>query len=228
MAMKPALRTVVEKLTDTELIERTRSGDMQALEALMRRHNRTLYRTARAILRDDAEAEDAVQEAYFQAYKALGRFRGESKLSTWLVRIVANEALMRRRKNARKAVVVPMDGATSDEQVENLMSDEPGPEHDALRGEMRRLLENRIDALPDGYRAVFVLRALEELTVEETASALDIPEATVRTRYFRARGLLRESLARDIDRSLEQAFGFAGERCDRIVARVLERIAAET
>jgi RNA polymerase sigma-70 factor (ECF subfamily) len=93
---------------------------------------------------------------------------------------------------------------------------------------MRRLLENRIDALPDGYRAVFVLRALEELTVEETASALDIPEATVRTRYFRARGLLRESLARDIDRSLEEAFGFAGERCDRIVARVLERIAAGT
>lgn len=228
MAMKPALRTAVEKLTDTELIERTRSGDMQALEALMRRHNRTLYRTARAILRDDAEAEDAVQEAYFQAYKALGRFRGESKLSTWLVRIVANEALMRRRKAARKAVVVPMEGATSDPQLEDLMSEEPGPEHDALRGEMRRLLENRIDALPDGYRAVFVLRALEELTVEETASALDIPEATVRTRYFRARGLLRESLARDIDRSLEQAFGFAGERCDRIVARVLERIAAGT
>jgi RNA polymerase sigma-70 factor (ECF subfamily) len=201
---------------------------MHALEALMRRHNRTLYRTARAILRDDAEAEDAVQEAYFQAYKALGRFRGESKLSTWLVRIVANEALMRRRKTSKTAVVVPMDAAASSEQVENVMSEEPGPEHDALRGEMRRLLENRIDALPDGYRAVFVLRALEELTVEETASALDIPEATVRTRYFRARGLLRESLARDIDRSLEQAFGFAGERCDRIVARVLERIAAGT
>jgi RNA polymerase sigma-70 factor (ECF subfamily) len=228
MAMKPALRTAVEKLTDTELIERTRSGDMHALEALMRRHNRTLYRTARAILRDDAEAEDAVQEAYFQAYKALGRFRGESKLSTWLVRIVANEALMRRRKTSKTAVVVPMDAAASSEQVENVMSEEPGPEHDALRGEMRRLLENRIDALPDGYRAVFVLRALEELTVEETASALDIPEATVRTRYFRARGLLRESLARDIDRSLEEAFGFAGERCDRIVARVLERIAAGT
>jgi RNA polymerase sigma-70 factor (ECF subfamily) len=121
-----------------------------------------------------------------------------------------------------------MDTATASEQWEDPMSDEPGPEHDALRGEMRRLLESRIDALPDGYRAVFVLRALEELTVEETAAALNIPEPTVRTRYFRARGLLRESLARDIDRSLDDAFGFAGERCDRIVANVLERIKAGT
>jgi len=226
--MKTAIQESVERLDDTELIVRTRAGDMRALEALMRRHNRTLYRTARAILRDDAEAEDAVQEAYLQAYKALGTFRGESKLSTWLVRITANEALMRRRKNARTAVVVPMDTATASEQWEDPMSDEPGPEQGALRGEMRRLLESRIDALPDGYRAVFVLRALEELTVEETAAALDIPEPTVRTRFFRARGLLRESLARDIDRSLDDAFGFAGERCDRIVARVLERIRSGT
>ena len=146
--MKTAIQESVERLDDTELIVRTRAGDMRALEALMRRHNRTLYRTARAILRDDAEAEDAVQEAYLQAYKALGTFRGESKLSTWLVRITANEALMRRRKNARTAVVVPMDTATASEQWEDPMSDEPGPEQGALRGEMRRLLESRIDALP--------------------------------------------------------------------------------
>ena len=136
---------------------------------------------------------------------------------------------MRRRKNARIAVVVPMDGASqAAEQWEEPMSDEAGPERNAMGGEMRRLLESRIDALPDGYRAVFVLRALEELTVEETAAALGLPEATVRTRYFRARGLLREALARDIDRSLEDAFGFAGERCDRIVAYVLERIVSGT
>ena len=230
MAMKTAIRQeAAERLTDTELIARTRAGDMRALEALMRRHNRTLYRTARAILRDDAEAEDVVQEAYLKAYGALGSFRAESKLSTWLVRITANEALMRRRKTARAAVVVPMDAASAaGEQWEEPMSDEAGPERNALGGEMRQLLEKRIDALPDGYRAVFVLRALEELTVEETAAALDIPEATVRTRYFRARGLLRESLARDIDRSLEDAFAFAGARCDRIVANVLERIKAGT
>ena len=228
--MKTATREeAAERLTDTELIHRTQAGDMRALEVLMRRHNRTLYRTARAILRDDAEAEDAVQEAYLRAYRALASFRGESKFSTWLVRITANEALMRRRKNARAAVVVALDAALpAGEQEEDPMSEEPGPERDAVRAEMRKLLEGRIDALPDGYRAVFVLRALEELTVEETAAALDIPQATVRTRYFRARGLLRESLARDIDRSLEDAFAFAGERCDRIVANVLARIGSGT
>src|SRR5688500_9591056 len=109
MAMKTALQANIEQLSDGELVTRTRAGDMRALEALMRRHNRILYRTARAILRDDAEAEDAVQEAYLKAYRALDSFRGESKLSTWLVRIVANEALMRRRRNVRVAEVVPME-----------------------------------------------------------------------------------------------------------------------
>jgi RNA polymerase sigma-70 factor (ECF subfamily) len=216
-----------EGLSDSELIARILEGDMRAMETLMRVHNRTLYRTARAILRDDAEAEDAVQEAYLSAYGALKTFRGESKLSTWLVRITANEALMRRRRNARAAVVVPMDGGAHMEP-DNQATDEAGPERDAARGEMRRLLEGRIDALPDSYRAVFVLRALEELSVEETAAVLQIPDATVRTRYFRARGLLRESLARDIDRSLEDAFGFAGARCDRIVNKVLNAIKAGT
>ena len=109
MAMDRATRgDAAERLTDSELVERTRRGDTRAFEAMMRRYNRTLYRTARAILRDDAEAEDAVQEAYIRAYRALDGFRGESKLSTWLVRIAANEALMRRRKNARSAVVIPV------------------------------------------------------------------------------------------------------------------------
>jgi RNA polymerase sigma-70 factor (ECF subfamily) len=216
--MKPAPSEALVGLRDEQLVERIRSGDLSALEALMRRHNRRLYRTARAILRDDAEAEDAVQDAYLQAYRALDSFRGESKVSTWLVRIAANEALMRRRRNVRAAEVVPLDAT-----IEALA--ERGPEADPM---LRRLLEKRIDALPDGYRAVFVLRAIEELTVEETAAALAIPEATVRTRYFRARGLLRESMARDIDRSLEAAFGFAGERCDRIVFHVLEKIKAGT
>jgi RNA polymerase sigma-70 factor (ECF subfamily) len=108
------------------------------------------------------------------------------------------------------------------------MSNESDQERDARRDEMRRILEMRIDALPDRCRTVFVLRALEELSVEETAPALQLPEATVRTRYFRARALLRESLARDIDHSLEEAFSFAGARCDRIIARVLARIKSGT
>jgi RNA polymerase sigma-70 factor, ECF subfamily len=210
-------------MTDSELIARILSGDMRALEALMRLHNRTLYRTARAILRDEAEAEDAVQEAYLQAYRALGTFRGESKLSTWLVRITANEALMRRRRKVRAAMEESVDGAAGALE-RDWISEAPGPESDAQRGEMRRVLEARIDALPDDYRAVFVLRALEELSVGETAAALGIPDATVRTRYFRARGLLRESMAGDIDPTLEDAFAFAGVRCDRIVRDVLAKL----
>jgi RNA polymerase sigma-70 factor (ECF subfamily) len=201
-------------LRDTELIARILSGDMRALETLMRLHNRTLYRTARAILRDDTEAQDAVQEAYLQAYRKLGTFRGESKLSTWLVRITANEALMRRRRNPRPA----------EAPQQEAVCEAPGPQDNAERAELRRLLEARIDALPDGYRAVFVLRALEELSVEETAAALAIPLATVRSRYFRARGLLRTWLAGDIDTTLADAFAFAGARCDRIVREVLARL----
>src|SRR5687767_10727636 len=207
-----------DALPDIELVERIRQGDVRAMELLMRRHNRMLFRTARAILRDDAEAGDAVQEAYLRAYKALPDFRGESKVSTWLVRIAANEALTRRRRALRGGEVVPLDA----------IPDEADPKDGMLRVEMRRILEMRIDALPEAYRIVFMLRALEELSVEETAAALQIPEPTVRTRFFRARGLLRESLARDIDRGLEQAFGFAGERCDRIVRNVMEAIAAGT
>jgi len=214
-----------ERPSDTELIARILAGDTSAMETLMRLHNRTLYRTARAILRDEAEAEDAVQEAYLRAYRALATFRGESKLSTWLVRITANEALMRRRRNARAAPVEPIEG-DADLAEHSEIGGSSGPEGEAQRSEMRRLLEARIDALPEAYRAVFVLRALEELTVEETAHALEIPDATVRTRYFRARRLLRESMAGDIDTSLESAFAFAGLRCDRIVRGVSARLAA--
>ena len=167
----------------------------------MLRHERMLLRTARAILRDDAEAEDAVQEAYLQAYGALGTFRGESKLSTWLVRITANEALMRRRRHVNASLVIPIDG-NADAAERDGMSYAPGPESEAVQAEMHRRLEERVDSLPDEYRAVFRLRALEEFSVRETAAALGIPDATVRSRYFRARGLLRESMAHEFDKRL--------------------------
>jgi RNA polymerase sigma-70 factor (ECF subfamily) len=193
----------------------------QDLEAIMRKHNRMLFRAARAILKDDAEAEEAVQDAYLKAFRAMGEFRGDSKLSTWLVRIAVNEALMRRRKRARSAEVVELNVDT------NIPSDDESPEGAAARGQVRRLLESKIDALPDSYRAVFMLRGLEELSVEETSQALDIPEATVRTRFFRARSLLRESLSREIDHAFDKAFGFDGARCDRLVANVLAAFTKE-
>jgi RNA polymerase sigma-70 factor (ECF subfamily) len=212
--------------TDAELAARTVKGDPRAFEALMRRHNRMLFRTARAILRDDAEAEDALQEAYMQAYRSLGTFRAEAKLTTWLARIVANEALMRLRKQTRRAEIVPMQPAASADGLEQVMDSDmdKAPQASMERTEMRRLLEAQIDALPEAYRAVFVLRAVEELSVEETAAVLELAPATVRTRLFRARSLLREALAQKIDVACEDAFSFAGERCDRVVARVLARL----
>jgi RNA polymerase sigma-70 factor (ECF subfamily) len=212
---------------DAELAERAGKGDTVAFEALMRRHNRTLFRTARAILRDDAEAEDALQEAYLQAFHALPGFRAEARFSTWMVRIVANEALMRLRKETRRAQIVPIQSADATPGLEELadnMNDDYRPEPSAERAEVRRLLESQIDALPDAYRTVFMLRAVEEMPVEEVASVLQIPEATVRTRFFRARSLLREALAQKIDLAYADAFAFAGERCDRIVAAVLARL----
>jgi len=220
--------TASTDFSDTEIARRIGLGDRHAFELLMRRYNQTLYRTARSILRDDAEAEDAVQEAYILAYRAIGTFRSEAKLSTWLIRIVVNEAIARSRKRARRAEIIQLGGqpgtdANAPEVNLNEVTPEQ-PEHAALRAETRRLLESRIDALPETFRTVFVLRALEELSVEETAASLGIPVATVRTRYFRARGLLREALAREIDFAFGDAFAFAGARCDRIVAGVLARL----
>jgi RNA polymerase sigma-70 factor (ECF subfamily) len=228
--MHPVTRgSAGSQLPDDELARRVgATGDAAAFTLLMRRHNQSLYRAARSILKDDAEAEDAVQEAYIQAYRSMGRFRGESKLSTWMMRIAVNEALERTRKRSRRAEVIHLDGDTrpeseAPEATMNQATPEQ-PEHGAQRAETRRLLEKKIDALPDAFRTVFVLRAIEDLSVEETALTLGIPEATVRSRFFRARGLLRESLAREIDSAFEDAFAFAGARCDRIVAGVLAKI----
>ena len=227
--MKPKQAPPIDpKAPDAELAARAGQGDAVAFEALMRRHNRTLFRTARAILRDDAEAEDALQEAYLQAYHALPGFRAEARFSTWMVRIVANEALARLRKETRRAQIVPIQSADATPGLAELVDDTPmndkRPEPSAERAELRRLLEAQIDALPDAYRTVFMLRAVEELPVEEVATVLQIPEATVRTRFFRARSLLREALAQRIDLAYADAFAFAGERCDRIVAAVLARL----
>ena len=203
------------------------SSDQFAFECIMRRHNRLLFRTGRSILKGDADTEDALQEAYLRAWRGLVSFRADAKLSTWLVRIVINESLGRLRR--RGAQVIPLDsGVDVDEQeAEPTMEDDPDrqPERLAMRAEVRLLIEARIDTLPDAFRIVFMLRAVEELSVEETAVALEIPEATVRTRFFRARSLPREGLSRDVDLALGDAFSFDGERCDRSVANVLAKLA---
>ena len=215
--------------SDAELAARAAVGDAGAFEAIMRRHNRLLFRTARAILKIDQEAEDALQEAYLRAWKALATFRADAKLSTWLVRIVANEALGRLRR--KQADIIPLDAAMAapDPHIQAALTGaaDERPDGFAMRAQLRQLLEARIDLLPDAFRTVFMLRAVEELSVEEVAEVLGIPEATVRTRFFRARSLLREGLASAIDVTLADAFAFDGARCDRIVAGVLQRARGE-
>jgi RNA polymerase sigma-70 factor (ECF subfamily) len=215
------------KTPDPELARRVAGGDREAFKVMMKRHNQALFRTARAILKNDEEAEDSVQESWLLAHRSMGSFRGDARLSTWLVRIAVNESLGRLRRSRRSAEVIPMSVDDTDVPMQENMPDEShaaAPEVQALRGEVRKLIESRIDKLPDAFRTVFVLRAVEEMSVEETAAALDIPEATVRTRFFRARSLLRESLSREMDVAVEGAFSFLGERCDRIAAAVLARL----
>lgn len=212
-------------MSESEAIARAAAGDAGAFEALMRRHNRLVFRTARSILQNDAEAEDAAQEAWLSAWRGLGRFRAESRLSTWLVRIVRNEALGRLRRAT--AVIIPLEAAMTSPEPETqaALADTPArnPEQILARAEIRQLMEARIDRLPEAFRTVFMLRAVEEMSVEEVATALDIPEATVRTRFFRARGMLRESLAQEMDTALSGAFSFDGARCDRMVQYVIAR-----
>jgi RNA polymerase sigma-70 factor (ECF subfamily) len=209
---------------DASLVERIRDQDESAFEALMRRYNGRLFRVARAILKDDRDAEDALQDGYLDAFRHIGTFRGDAQLSTWLTRIVVNQALMRRRREKRNVVPFPTHaGGAETAEVEMADSKAESASARLLRGEMRRLLEERIDELPTAFRTVFVMREVEEMTVTETAECLSIPAATVRTRLFRARALLREALARDVDAARLNVFGFAGERCDRIVSAVLAR-----
>lgn len=226
MQTQPLLTAAaIENASDAELAKLAAAGAAPAFEAIMRRHNRLLFRTVRSILKSDADTEDAVQDAYLAAWRALGTFRGEAKFSSWLVRIALNEAFKRVRR--RTSNVVKFGAGESDEEgpEASVEADEDHrPDLAASRGEMRRLMEARIDQLPDLFRTVFVLRAIEEMPAPEVAALLGIPEATVRTRFFRARAQLRESLSRDMDFAIEDAFSFAGVRCDRIVAHVLAAI----
>ena len=213
---------------DGALVQRILGHDHTAFEILMRRYNAKLYRVARSIVKHDADAEDVLQDAYLAAYRAMHQFRGAAKLSTWLTRIVINQALGRLRASRRDSAVVDFSGARnqvpqSQEPFVNQQASE-SPEQIALRSQLQRLLEQRIDALPQNFRSVFVLRELEDMSVEETAECLSIPAATVRSRLHRARAQLRESLAVDFDMASGGVFPFGGDRCDRIVSGVLRRL----
>jgi RNA polymerase sigma factor (sigma-70 family) len=210
---------------EAAIVRRVAGGDRGAFEVLMRRYNRRLYRLARASLHDETEAQDALQDAYLSAFRSSGQFRGDSRLSTWLSRLVINECLGRQRRTSRRQNVVPIVSSDS-ETVASVADDGDLPDKEAGRAQMRVVLERKVSELPDIYRVVFVLRSVEELSVEETARCLDLTEETVRSRHFRAKSLLRESLAKDLDLAERDLFEFGGTHCDQTIANVLGRLPA--
>ncbi|WP_457093726.1 RNA polymerase sigma factor [Microvirga sp. P5_D2] len=220
--------TGLDRLDDWALVERARQRDGAAVRLIMQRHNRRLYRAARSILNDDAEAEDVVQEAYVRAFTHLDGFRGEAQLSTWLTRIALNEALGRLRRRRTTVGLKDID-AISDQGEARVIylpsaRQDSDPEAAAARTQVRRLLERAVDQLPNSFRMVFVLRDIEEMSVEETASHLGLRPETVKTRLHRARRLLREALNKTLASALTDVFPCAGVRCARITGVVLERL----
>jgi RNA polymerase sigma-70 factor, ECF subfamily len=214
-------------LSERKLVERAKRGDPLAFRAIMERHNQRLYRVARAVMKNDTEAEDVVQETYLRAFSNLSKFRGESSLATWLTRIALNEALGRKRKQ-RPTVTLESVEATQETSAQIIqfpaMNAETDPERSAAQHEIRKLLERATDALPKPFRVIFVMRDVEEMSIEETASHLGIRPETVKTRLHRARRLLRQSLDSQLASTLKGAFPFAGVRCARITEAVLNRL----
>jgi RNA polymerase sigma-70 factor (ECF subfamily) len=206
------------ELSDDEVVARVRAGEVDLFEVVMRRYNQRLYRTVRAILREEDESVDVMQEAYVNAYAHLAEFSGRAQFSTWLTRIAVHEAFARLRRRRR---VEPLDEETGEATMVSLT---PGPEDHASDGELRGLLESAVDQLPEAFRTTFVLRSVEHLSVTETAEILGIPEETVKTRHHRARERLQAALTDRVGAALPSLFGFHRPICDRVVANVLARI----
>ena len=209
---------------EAELIARAKARDEAALRAILKANNRRLFRIARGILRNDSEAEDVVQETYIRALTHLDGFRGDASLSTWLSRIAMNEAMGRLRgkprsldldslpPNKHEAEIIPLPNASSD------------PEKSMAQRQIQEVVERAIDALPEPFRLVFIMRVMEEMSVEETAALLSLKPETVKTRLHRARALLRHNVEKEIGPIVLDAFPFAGRRCERLTETVLKRL----
>lgn len=213
----------IEGWTDEEVVERVLAGETALYEIIMRRYNQRLYRVVRAILRDDAETEDVMQDAYVRAYQHLSQFEKRAPFSTWLTRIAVHEALARVRRRSRTQQF----DLTADGEISVNPSDaSPNPEQNTSQAELSRMLEEAVLALPEDYRAVLMLRDVEELSTAETAAALSLSEENVKVRLFRGRAMVRKKLFERVGSSAKSAFPFMGTRCDRVVEGVFERLAA--
>jgi RNA polymerase sigma-70 factor (ECF subfamily) len=212
-------------LTDAEIVMRVRAGDHALFEILMRRHNQRVYRAARSVMKDEHEVEDVMRQAYVNAFTHLHQFEERSQFSTWLTRIALNEAFGRRRKLQSESARVSYGEENRGELMETVTSPQADPERQAYAGELHRVLEEAVDALPEAYRAVFMLRDIEGLSTSETGEGLGLGEEAVKTRLHRARAMIRRSVSSRIGEAGAAAFQFHAPRCDRVVAAVLARIA---
>jgi RNA polymerase sigma-70 factor, ECF subfamily len=216
-----------EALSDQEIVRRVLGGETALFELIMRRYNQRLYRVARAILRDDAEAEDVMQDAYVRAYEHLNQFAGRSQFATWLTRIAIHEALARaqRRKRTEQLGTNAWTEAGIDREVD-VAASALNPEEQVSVAELGRALEDAILSIPEHYRLVLMMRDVEQLSTTETAAALDLSEENVKVRLHRARAMVRKNLFVQAGSEAPRAFGFMGERCDRVVAKVMAKICA--
>ena len=221
IADPPPSLSPLQTLSDEEVVERVLAGEIELYEILMRRYNQRLYRVARAILADDGEAEDVMQDAYVRAYTHLGQFAGRARFATWLTRIAVYEALARARRGRR---LVQIEDLSPRKKEDSMSSTERGPEQQAIQRNLQALLETAIDALPESFRAVLVLREVEGLSTAETAGSLGISEALVKTRLHRAHAALRQDIESRSRATLASSFPFHLSRCDRVVTAVFERI----
>ena len=212
------------ELTDEIIVERVRGGDAALYEILVRRHNQRLYRTIRAILRDDLDVEDVMQQAYIDAYTHLDQFRGTARFSTWLTRIAVNRAIRRGQRARRQLALVSRD-ADAEFAIEHAAAPGFDPEHTMYGHELRAVLESLVDDLPDAFRVVFVMREVEGLSTADTADALSINEDTVKTRLHRAKRLLRAQFDHRLGATTADLYPFHLSRCDRVVAAVMTGIA---
>jgi RNA polymerase sigma-70 factor (ECF subfamily) len=219
----------LDQTSEQELLRRAREGDFSAVRVLNRRHNRHLYRIARSVLADDQEAEDTVQETYLRAFTNLANFRGDARFSTWLARIVLNEALRRRQ---RRRDTVPIERLDSTQERRAAQTYWPwssaaadcDPERSAARLQIRKILEKAIDDLPEAFRTVLVIRDIEQMNTEQTARILNVCEETVKTRLYRARRILRTTLGEQLASTLKDVFPFDGARCAHLTEAVLDQL----
>lgn len=213
-----------------ELAALVRQGHTEAFRPIVQRSNQRLFRVARAVLRNDADAEDALQEAYINAFRHIDDFRGNAELTTWLTRIVLNECYRRQRRAHVTVDLQELDSSDFGTQAPPISTNQTmdDPCRCTARAQLRELLEREVTALPDPFRVVFVLRDIEQCSVQETAEALDIPPATVKTRLFRARRLLRRTLGPQLSAGLGGTFPFLGTRCATLTDAVMDRVATLT